>query len=381
MATVLVVDDNATNRTVLAATLQAGEHLVLLASNGAEGLGLARVHPPDVVVTDLLMPKMDGWELVRELRADHATAGVPVIIYTAAYAADEVRGMAAQYGVTEVLSKPASLDVVLETVARAARTRSEAAASAAGRASAEREHLALLNDKLLQKVCELERADRERQRLVGLLVRAQEEERARIAVDVHDDTVQVMVAVGMRLELLGRWLADPEAQEQHAKLQQEVRHAIARLRQLMFDLKPAALETEGLAVALHEYLEYHASDIASAFDVEDRMVDEPPGELRELLYRIAQEALANVARHAGATSVHVVLDERDGGYVVRVEDDGAGFDPDALVDAAPDHFGLDLMRQRAELVNGWLHIDSGSGCGTVVEAWVPASARRPEQKR
>ena len=90
-----------------------------------------------------------------------------------------------------------------------------------------------------------------------------------------------------------------------------------------------------------------------------------------MLYRIVQEALANVRKHARASSVSVLLEERQGGFNVRVEDDGEGFATGEM-GPLPGHLGLPGMRERAELAGGWSRVNSSPGAGTVVEAWVPA---------
>ena len=92
-----------------------------------------------------------------------------------------------------------------------------------------------------------------------------------------------------------------------------------------------------------------------------------------ILYRIAQEVLTNVRKHAGAENAIVTLDARDGGYYVRVRDDGVGFTPESAT-ARPGHLGLAAIRERAELAGGWLRIESAPNDGTTVEFWIAAGA-------
>jgi len=115
VASILVVDDSASSRALLVSLLPHGGHRVREASNGAEGLGLAKVDPPDVVIADALMPKMDGYQLVRQLRIDPVTTNVKVIFYTAAYLEEEVHKLAEGCGVTHVLTKPADPETILQT--------------------------------------------------------------------------------------------------------------------------------------------------------------------------------------------------------------------------------------------------------------------------
>lgn len=378
MATVLLVDDSATNRALLRRILE-DDYRIVEAANGAEALGLVRVERPDLVLTDVLMPKVDGYELERQLRADPLTAGLPVIFHTAAYTAREVLEVAVPSDRVAILPKPAEVAEVLDAVGRmlAAAQRDGAAASTSGD---HHDHLALLNAKLLQKVRELELAGRERQKLLAHIIRAQEEERERIAADIHDDPVQAMTAVAMRLETLERWLQDPQAIERHAKLKDTVRHAIGRLRRLLFQLHPGVLDEEGLAAAVRAYLDHTLDDPNLRYEVDDSgLAQEPSPILQAVLYRIVQEALANVTKHADASCVQVTLSQTDDGYHVHVRDDGRGFVVDGSQSVERGHLGLTSMRQRAELVGGSWHVDSSPGSGTTVSAWIPYIDEQQEE--
>jgi len=207
--------------------------------------------------------------------------------------------------------------------------------------------------------------------LLGHLFRAQEEERARISGDIHDDSIQVMTAVGLRLEALRRRLTDPEALESLQLLGETVTSAIARLRHLMFELHPRVLDEDGLAPALRVYLDHMSEQVQIEYTLANRLEEEPALTVRTVLYRIAQEALVNIRKHANAARVEVVLEPREAGYAVRITDDGSGFDVGAAERTLPGHLGLAAMRERAEMVGGWWRIESTPGEGTTVEFWVP----------
>ncbi|MBI4260279.1 MAG: sensor histidine kinase [Actinobacteria bacterium] len=213
----------------------------------------------------------------------------------------------------------------------------------------------------------------DRGRMLSRLVEAQEVERQRIASDIHDDSIQAVAAVGLRLGMLRRRLDDPGALAVLDDLQSTLEAAIARLRTLLFDLRPPSLDQEGLAASLRLSLERSFDGAGTAHELVDRLAEEPPTDARVNLYRICQEALANVRKHAAAARVEVVLEERDRGYVVRIRDDGRGFDPSASGLMAPGHLGLVSMRERAEAAGGWIRIDSRPGSGTTVEVWLPGT--------
>ncbi len=217
----------------------------------------------------------------------------------------------------------------------------------------------------------LEQLADERQRLLDRLVQAQEDERAHIAADVHDDSVQALAAVELRLGLLRRQLAAaaPELQETAETLSTTVSEAIGRLRTLLFDLESPAVQTD-LATSLR---------VAAATTFEDRMtwsvtgdtdLDVPEGQ-RVTAYRIAKEAMANVVRHAHARTVVITLARSGAGFEVRVEDDGRGFDP-GTVARRPGHLGIPAMADRATIAGGRLELERRSEGGTLVRLWLPS---------
>src|SRR4051812_7424967 len=119
MATILIVDDHAINRRFLLTLLGYGGHRLLEAAEGATALNMVRAERPDLVISDILMPNMDGYELVTHMRANPSMAKIPVIFYTASYRAREARSMAQACGVQWVLAKPAEPEVILRTVQEA----------------------------------------------------------------------------------------------------------------------------------------------------------------------------------------------------------------------------------------------------------------------
>jgi PAS domain S-box-containing protein len=215
----------------------------------------------------------------------------------------------------------------------------------------------------------LRNGDAERRSLLSKLVRAQEDERQRIAADIHDDSVQVLTALALRLEMLRRKTDDPAALESLAEALRTARLAVTRLRHLMFELRPPVLDRDGLAAALLMHIEQAKQDYGVEFVFEDRLEDEPEGDTRALVYRIAQEALVNAVKHAQASTVKLLLQSR-GGVLVRISDDGRGFDPAV---GTGTHVGLVAMRERAEMTGGWCRVESAPGQGTVVEFFVPSS--------
>ena len=228
-------------------------------------------------------------------------------------------------------------------------------------------------EKLRQSLEILHRTLQERRELARRLQHAQEEERRGIAADIHDDPIQVMSAVDVRLQMLA---ADPSAVSTEAlgEIQAEVRGAIERLRSLLFELRPTALDRDGLVPAIRVYLEHVAAATDWTAEVHDALDADPDPDVRALLYRIVQEAVTNARKHAGASHLRVDVVSAAQGVMVRVHDDGAGFSPEQKTVPEPGHLGLLTMVERAELAGGWARITSAPGAGTTIECWIPPSA-------
>jgi signal transduction histidine kinase len=226
----------------------------------------------------------------------------------------------------------------------------------------------------------VERLEEERRRLGADLVDAEEKERNRIAAEVHDDSLQVLSALDMRLQSIALGEEDQERRRALDAVQQIVRLASERLRNLVFDLRPPELERVGLSAMLRACLERLSAESGIEVELHDELETPPPPDGGIVIYRITQEALANVRKHARASRAVVTLTQEEGGCLVQIRDDGQGFDPAESAGQGSKHFGLTVMRERAETVGGWIRVESLPGEGTVVEAWVPgASQSRDDQ--
>ncbi len=210
-------------------------------------------------------------------------------------------------------------------------------------------------------------------RLLDSVIRAQEEERARISRELHDETNQSLTSLILGLALLTRLVENPAAREQITRVREQAAEVLDGLRRVARDLRPPDLEEVGLGPALESLCERFADQhgIAARFYHVDRDCPCRSDAIDMALYRITQEALANVARHAHATQVGVVLACRDGLVTVQVEDDGNG-QPAAGSDAR-EQLGILGMRERAALLGGKVSIESNPGRGTTVYVEIPAS--------
>ena len=231
-------------------------------------------------------------------------------------------------------------------------------------------------EKLRLSLDVLRRTVQQRRELALRLESAQDEERRRIATDIHDDPIQVMSAVDLRLQMLATHPTTITADEL-GELHETVQLSIERLRSMLFELVPPSLDTGGLVAAIGEYLSNAAEVAGWTVAVEDRLATEPPDDVRATLYRIVQEAVVNARKHAAASRVEVGVATVGDGIAVRVHDDGRGFDP-AGREARPGHIGLGTIHERAELAGGWSRVISEPNGGTTIECWLPVTGSAPE---
>jgi PAS domain S-box-containing protein len=229
---------------------------------------------------------------------------------------------------------------------------------------------------VFRDITERKQAEDERSDLSRRLIRAQEDERALLARELHDDVTQrlAVLAIDVGCEELAA------ADVAQAEKLRAVREGLARLSEdvhaLAYQLHPSVLEELGLVEAIRTAGERFGRRGVVALSAD--LAPVPAGLEKDAalcLFRVTQEALNNVARHARARSVSVTLRQQDGGLQLAVQDDGVGFDP-----ARPEarrRLGLASMRERVRLLNGTFELESAPGRGTAVRAWVPGGAGLP----
>ena len=217
------------------------------------------------------------------------------------------------------------------------------------------------------------------------LLRSREEERSRLARDLHDGPIQVLVGLNMQMGLFLTSLGDanPPPDEPLTTMRTEVRALLSELRQVCAELRPPMLDTIGLGAALSTLAEEWSAqcEVRVTLDLPpDAALRSLPDDVAVNLYRVVQEALSNVARHAEARLITIRLSWEDARLVLTVQDDGRGFVvPAALHElTTAGHFGLVGMQERAGLIGADWVVDSTPGCGTTVRVVWQAPARDPE---
>jgi len=201
------------------------------------------------------------------------------------------------------------------------------------------------------------------------VVKAQELERKRLARELHDETGQALTSILLGLKPLEQSARTDEERAAMASLRELVVSTLRDVRRLAVELRPSALDDFGLATAVERLADTFRDSTGMRVDVETQLGEvRLPPEVETALYRIVQEALANIVKHAEATHVSILLTRKEFSVAAVVEDDGKGFDE---TDTGDNVLGIVGMRERVGLVGGRLAIESGSGSGTTVAAEVP----------
>ncbi len=238
------------------------------------------------------------------------------------------------------------------------------------------------NEERLEEVVHLlEAANKSRSHLLEGIVTSGENERTWIAAELHDGPIQLLAAIGFGMDRAIRRLAKGQPIDAASTLEtqrEELTQVIGSLRRLMTELRPPALDEGGLVNALRDYTASftQTSGIRCELQVDAALRRLDP-KTETIMYRVVQEALTNVRKHARARGCGVVLDAVGDVILLEVRDDGIGFDPTAVHTFVDDrHFGLSAMRERIEVYGGTWTLSSEPGVGTTICAQVPAVPAR-----
>jgi two-component system sensor histidine kinase UhpB len=225
--------------------------------------------------------------------------------------------------------------------------------------------ITITNEALRVEIAERHRAEQDRIRLMTHLVVAQEDERRRIARELHDQLGQHLTGLRLTLETLrGQSVEQNEFRAQIETLQELAGQLDRDIAFRVWELRPVSLEEVGLRAALTNVVHHWSQHFSHATD------DCVSPSVETMMYRLAQEALNNVVKHARASQVDVVLERTSDYLSLIIEDDGVGFDP-SDAETPPEGLGLTGMRERAALVGADLQVESTSGSGTTILVRVP----------
>jgi len=225
---------------------------------------------------------------------------------------------------------------------------------------------------------ELKQKEEIRQKLLNKVIVAQEEERKRIARELHDETSQSLTYILLELSLLEN-KDEIERNQSITKIRSLIKQTLKDIHDMIWQLRPTVLDKFGLFVAIEKYIKEYRNKYSIDVDlyINGENHNLLTSEIEITIYRIVQEALTNIVRYAKAENVSVIIDQIDGFLSVVVEDDGVGFDVRQLFkkDPAKDNLGLYGMQERVSIIGGTLKIESDIGKGTVIYVKVPLTVR------
>ena len=369
---VLIADDNSDMRQYLARLLSE-QYEVETVADGQSALESAHKTPPDLIVSDVMMPIVDGFEFLKALRANEQTRTVPVVLLSAR-AGEESRVEGIQAGADDYLIKPFSARELLARVSG----RLEIARLQRERESQLKISQAELEQRVQERTQELVKASRELRELSARILQAQDEERRRIARELHDGAGQLLAALGMEAGNIAR-----ESDRLSSRAALSLRNIESFVAQMTKDIRtmshllyPPLLDEVGLQSALTEYVTGFAerSGVWVSLDIPG-VVERLDRDYELSLFRIVQECLTNIHRHSGSktASIRIVGDE-DGDLILEVRDEGRGMPPERLseIQSTGSGVGIRGMRERILQLSGRMSIESDVS-GTRIRVVIPAA--------
>lgn len=350
MSMVLIVDDDPTAREALVAILEGEGYELQQAKDGIQALRMLKQLQPDLILLDVMMPAMDGFEVCRRIRDTPPLAEVPIILLTALDDRDSLlRGI--ESGADDFLSKPPDrreLVARVRTITRLNRYRT---------LMEQRENI---------------------RRMAERVVAAQEEERQRISRELHDDLGQALTTHLITLRNLQQDLSLPRQNlfERLQSLYNQSYEIFGKIRSIARDLRPPVLDALGLRVAMQTYCTEFTrrTHLPVIFEAEDSL-PELPDAYKITLYRTLQEALTNVVKHAHASQVWVDLSMDDDQLTLTIQDNGIGFGEEKP--RPSNGIGLAGLRERITIAGGTLSLSSTPKRGTILSAQFPWSSDVP----
>ena len=329
----MIVDDDLPSLRAVSAILADQDYAVRSAPDGSTALMMANAEPPELILLDLIMPGMDGFEVCQHLKSEPVTRNVPVIFLSASdEVVDKVRGF--ELGAVDYISKPFQAEEVLARV---------------------KTHVDL---RRLHEQAQAVAIDAERQRL---------------ARELHDSVTQTLYSLDLFANATQEALSKGRIETgiEHAqRIRALSQSALADMRLLIFELRPPLLEQEGLAGALRARLELVEARARLHTEFQVAAERPLPPSLEAELYAVAQEMLNNALKHSQAEQITVKLEYDEQRCCLTVQDDGVGFDPAEAERCGG--FGLRNIRDRVEGVGGSLMLETAPGRGTAMRVEVAA---------
>jgi signal transduction histidine kinase len=368
---ILFADDNADMRQYVARLLSEC-YQVDTAADGQAAFEMALKHPPHLILSDVMMPRLDGFELLKALRGNEHTRKIPVVLLSAR-AGEEARVEGLQAGADDYLIKPFSARELLARVgARLEIARIQQASQAE------------LEQKIQDRTQELLNASHELRILSARILQAQDAERRRIARELHDGAGQLLAALSMEIAnvAIERDKLGPDASKSVGSMESLIVQMTADIRTMSHLLYPPLLDEVGLQSALAEYVNGFAqrSGIKVTLDLPEQ-TERLDREVELCLFRVIQESLTNIHRHSESKVAHIGIFREPDALRLEVRDEGRGVSKTKLAEIQSRGSGVGIrgMLERVRQLSGKMTIDSDQGGMRVrVRIPVPKSAAADE---
>ncbi|MBE0636261.1 response regulator [Candidatus Bipolaricaulota bacterium] len=361
---ILIVDDSPDNLRVLGEMLRARGYRVRTAVSGEHALESVRASLPDLILLDIRMPGMNGFDVCRTLKADPSLQNIPILFLSAVAGTDSKIEAFASGGV-DYITKPFQAEEVLSRIdthltLSMLRTRLE-------------EQVKERTAALVQSQEDLRSLASKLRRLGAHSLASEENERKRLARDLHDLVGQNLTVLGIAIQRLAAKCVTEEARSILDDAQTLLYETVERVHNVMSELRPPVLDDYGIASAIRWYAEQFAERTGLPITVEGvDLSGHLDANVETALYRVTQEAVTNIVRHAQASKADINVTSDQKAVRIVISDDGIGFDPDHIREpGSAGGWGHIGMRERIELIGGSLSIESARGRGTRVVMEVP----------
>ena len=392
-ATILLVDDNPVVLLKTAMLLRRAGCTVMESTTGGDGIVAAEREKPDLVLLDVMLPDINGLEVCRRLKATPSLVNTFVVLLSYVETSSDRQVLGLEAGADGYIARPIESKELVARVQSLLRIQQAESALRLAHADLERRvtertlelshaNRALREEIEVRRQREDEiRVSREELRALAMrLVEVQEEERRFIAHELHDEVGQLLTNLKILLDLALRQSGEASRQltEQSVGLASEL---LDRVRQMSLNLRPQMLDDFGLLPALEWLFKRHEKQTGMCVHFKhSRLPGKASKPLETAVYRIIQEALTNVTRHAGVKEVTVRLWCDSEALGMQVEDQGAGFDVDEVL-ARGSSCGLAGMRERALMLGGQFTVESSRGSGCILTIELPLRSASPNPRR
>lgn len=366
MKTILAIDDIDDNLLAMTALLKnfIPGCSVITARSGYEGIEKAESDIPDVILLDIKMPDMDGYETCRHLKSNNKIRHIPVIMITAMKTDTESRIKGLEIGADAFISKPVEGPELAAQVNAMLRIK-----------TAEdmlRDEKGLLESLIMERTKALRKSETELRDLSSHLQDVREEERTQIAREIHDELGQSLTVLKMDIAWLKKKLKDDQndLKDKASSITGLIDSIIDSVRRISADLRPGVLDDLGICAAVKR----HAKEIEKSSEIKCLVSCIPENifirkEHATAVYRIFQEVMTNVIRHSEATRVDINLRERNDNVELEIKDNGKGISQEEINN--PKSFGIMGIRERVHSCNGTFIIKGKRNEGTYINVKIP----------